>query len=196
MAYLNERLYKQCLDNNIAGVNLSINEQVDWNYGLEGACQGGHENLVLFMIEKGATAWNRGLYCACQGGHKDLALLMIKKGADDLNDGLYAACLRGHKDLVYLMIEKGANYFTYGSYGAFKGGHRELRLLMIEKGADIDRYLSPLSDDDIIFLIHRGFTNFGIYTKKAQMWRTWLQVARIELNNILIPDLTGIVASY
>ena len=53
--------------------------------GLNGACQGGHKDLVLFMIEKGANDWNWGLNGACQGGHKDLALLMIEKGANNWN---------------------------------------------------------------------------------------------------------------
>lgn len=35
------------------------------------------------MIEKGANFWGRGLYGACRGGHKNLALLMLKKGAKE-----------------------------------------------------------------------------------------------------------------
>ena len=37
------------------------------------------------MIEKGANNWNCGLDGACYGGHKDLVLLMIEKGANDWN---------------------------------------------------------------------------------------------------------------
>jgi hypothetical protein len=52
---------------------------------LENACWGGHKDLALLMIDKGATDWNGGLAWACWGGHKDLALLMIDKGATNLD---------------------------------------------------------------------------------------------------------------
>ena len=35
------------------------------------------------MIEKGANTWNWGLEGACKGGHRDLVNLMIEKGATD-----------------------------------------------------------------------------------------------------------------
>jgi len=34
------------------------------------------------MIEKGANDWNWGLQGACEGGHYELAEWMIEKGAD------------------------------------------------------------------------------------------------------------------
>ena len=67
---------------------------------------------------------------------------------------------------------------------------------MIEKGADINDVNPSLSDDDILYLVHRGVKNFGEYNKIEKMWREWLQLARIELNSIMIPDLAGIIASY
>jgi len=33
------------------------------------------------MISKGANDWNYGLYGACYGGHMELVKLMISKGA-------------------------------------------------------------------------------------------------------------------
>jgi hypothetical protein len=53
------------------------------DYGLCGACYGGHKELALLMIEKGATNMNAGLEMACIGGHKELATLMIEKGATE-----------------------------------------------------------------------------------------------------------------
>jgi hypothetical protein len=52
------------------------------------------------MITKGATNFNWGLIGACKGGHKDLAELMITKGANCLNSGLNSACLRAIKILL------------------------------------------------------------------------------------------------
>jgi hypothetical protein len=54
----------------------------NWNWGLEGACQGGHPGLAQLMIDKGANDWNYGLEGACQMGHLILVQLMISKGAD------------------------------------------------------------------------------------------------------------------
>ncbi len=58
-----------------------------WNWGLSGACKGGHMEIVKLMIEKGATDWNRGLYDACEGGHIEIVKLMIEKGATDVESG-------------------------------------------------------------------------------------------------------------
>ncbi len=50
------------------------------------------QELVELMLQKGANNWNFGLYGACRGGHKELAELMIQKGANDWNRGLSGAC--------------------------------------------------------------------------------------------------------
>jgi hypothetical protein len=63
------------------------------------------------MIEKGAREWDWGLQGACRGGHMGLVQLMIKKGAKWWNGGFAGACQYGHLDLVRLMIEKGATSF-------------------------------------------------------------------------------------
>jgi ankyrin repeat protein len=61
------------------------------------------------MIEKGADNWNRGLDGACFGGHLDIVKFMIEKGANEWNRGLFYACYGGHLDIVKFLIEKGAN---------------------------------------------------------------------------------------
>jgi len=87
---------------------MMLQKGADVNYGLYGACQGGHLYLVNMMINKGANDWNWGLWRACEGGHLDLVNMMIQKGADNWNWGLYGACFGGHLDLIKLMLEKGA----------------------------------------------------------------------------------------
>ena len=81
----NDLLKKYCKNNQIMHIK-SLMEQysdLNWDDGLEGACKGGHMNIVKFMIEKGANNWNSGLYGACYGGHINIINLMIEKGADD-----------------------------------------------------------------------------------------------------------------
>ncbi len=111
-----------------------FNDNLNWNYGLSGACRGGHLNIINVMIEKGASNWDWGLNSACKEGNFDLINLMIKKSADNWNYGLSGACEGGHLNIVNLMIEKGASNWDWGLYGACKGGHLNIIKLMIEKG--------------------------------------------------------------
>ncbi len=84
-------------------------DDLNWNYGLYGACKGGYLNLIKLMIEKGADNWNEGLSNACRVGNIDIVKLMIEKGADNWNEGLSYACRRVYLNLMNLMIEMGAD---------------------------------------------------------------------------------------
>ena len=103
-----------------------------WNWGLNGACEGGHIKLAQLMINKGEkqlvvsgvpsglpNCWNWGLRNACYGGQMKLAQLMISKGEKQLvvsgvpnstNDwhwGLFSACYGRQIKLAQLMISNG-----------------------------------------------------------------------------------------
>ena len=91
----------------ILKINLDL-ECLEWEWGLHGACQGGHLDIVKLMIEKGSNDWEWALLYACIGGHIDMVKLMIEKGAGNWNGGLKYACCGGHMEIVKLMIEKGA----------------------------------------------------------------------------------------
>jgi hypothetical protein len=130
----------------------------DWNWGLEGACWGGHRDLVELMIDKGADLWDEGLVAACRGGHRDLVEWMIDKGADDWNWGLEAACHGGHRDLVELMITKGdergfAFNWNWGLKAACNGGHCDFVEWMINKGAT---NLIDITENFTLLLLNRG----------------------------------------
>ncbi len=101
-------LRKHCLNNDVIKIRKIIKMNLNWNFGLYGACIGGHIDIIELMIEKGAGSWNGGLQCACRGGHINIVKLMIEKGASCWSWGLYDACHSGHIDIVKLMIEKGA----------------------------------------------------------------------------------------
>jgi len=137
-------LKRSCRSNMIITIKLNNNEELDWNFGLEGACQGGHCQLAQFVIKKGANYWSSGLYGACKGGHKKFAEWMIKNIIEEndtfhtiasLNSGLLGACKGGHIQLAQFMIEKGADKPNYGLCGACEGGHKNIMKSMIEKGA-------------------------------------------------------------
>jgi hypothetical protein len=60
-------------------INLMIKQgATDWDWGLGGACEGGHMDVVNLMIKQGATDWNWGLDGACRGEHKHLAIYMLE----------------------------------------------------------------------------------------------------------------------
>ena len=165
-------LYNACSIGDIESALLEIqnNNYHNWNRGLANACYGGHKELALLMIEKGANDWNWVLANACLRGHKELALLMIKKGANAWNWGLTLACYGGHKALALLMIEKGADKWNWGLANACFGGHKELALLMIEKGADINQCSIQLGEEDIERLVKIGITQFRNKYYKLKIW--------------------------
>jgi len=122
----------------------------NWNWGLRGACRGGHMEIVRLMISKGANDWNRGLFGACYRGHMNIVQFMIEKRAKDWNLGLYGACRGGHMNIVHLMIKKGATHWNWGLSRACKGGHIEIIELMIEKGAT-ECYCSKSIEEHIYY---------------------------------------------
>ncbi len=135
-------LRQYCLNNDVINIKKIIGMDLNLNYGLYGACEGGNMDVVKLMVEKGATWWDHGLFYACKGGNMDIIKLMIKKGANNWNNGLYSACEGGNMDIIKLMIEKaGANVnWNDGLYGACRGGHMDICKFMIENGATICRY--------------------------------------------------------
>ena len=128
---VNTVLEKICEKGSVFMIKAIEHINPNWNFGLYGACLGGHRGIAEWMVERGATYWDRGLEGACEGGRRDLAEWMIEKGATRWDWGLEGACEGGHRALAEWMIEKGATYWNMGLYGA----HRKLAELMIEKGA-------------------------------------------------------------
>ena len=112
------------------------NKIINWNFGLRGACQGGHRDLAQWMIDLGAKWWYDGLRGACEGGHRDMVQWMIDLGATNWDGGLWGACCGGHRDLSQMMIDLGARDWNGGLEGACYGGFKELAQWMIDLGAD------------------------------------------------------------
>lgn len=73
--------------------------------GLIGACRGGHKNVAIFMIEKGAKNWDQALFSACSAGQLEMAKLMIASGAKDVNEGLVQACEKCQTETIFYMIQ-------------------------------------------------------------------------------------------
>ncbi len=112
----NELLQEYCINNDLMKIRKFNKMNLYWDWGLYGACEGGHMDIVRFLIEKGADQWDWGLSYACRGGHMEIVKLMIEKGCKWLNGGLSNACKHGHMNIVKFLIEKGASVCGYG-YG-------------------------------------------------------------------------------
>ncbi len=173
---LNDALYSACYSGNETLVNIITQHSVDnkinidMNNGLCGACAGGHKNIALLMISKGATNWNDGLLSACEDGHKELAKLMLDNGANNYNEGLHNACF---------------------------SGKRELQLFMILNGADINKFYLALEFDDIYYLFQNGHKDFSSYEKIYQRCIRFKNIATNTLKKLIkIDDLVKIIIEY
>ena len=134
----NQVLEYLCLKNHHHLIEILIrkdtNQWLNFNYGLQSACQGGHREIIQMMVNLGAREWNRGLSGACEGGFKDLVRMMIDLGARDWNNGLWGACREGHRELVQMMINYGADDWNEALQCAYEGGHRDVAQMMVDDG--------------------------------------------------------------
>ncbi|XP_038030924.2 ankyrin repeat and SAM domain-containing protein 6 isoform X2 [Anas platyrhynchos] len=95
------------------------------NTGLQFAAAGGHEQLVRFLLRKGASVQSRNHYGwsplmqAARFGHLSVAHILLENGAD----------LNAQNKL-------GANVLTMAS----RGGHVSMVKLLLESGAFVDNY--------------------------------------------------------
>lgn len=126
------------LDLSIQIYNLMLqnNLEINSNNLLRNSCIGGNKDLINFVLEfEDTDDFDIGLWGACNGGHKDIALDMIQRGANNCNIGLLGACRGGHIDLINFMIDKGANDWNSGLLGACEEDHIDAAELMLNKGA-------------------------------------------------------------
>ncbi len=108
-----DELYEVCRIGDIELLKYYSIKDLDFNFGLRGACFGGHLGIVKFMVKKGASKFICGLYEACQCKHTEIAVFIIKKGKINVDYGLYIAYKYKHMKIVELMIEKGAQDIVY-----------------------------------------------------------------------------------
>ncbi len=152
----------------VAGVQTELDKGVDVNAKrgdgstpLQGASEGGHEEIVELLITAGAdlhatTVSMLGgggwipLHSAARQGHRGIVELLIEMGTDvNTRDSvgkstLHDATLEGHKEIVELLINKGADlnaesgYYGTPLHVAGSIGHKEIAKLLIANGADLN----------------------------------------------------------
>lgn len=113
--------------------------ELDWNDGLAGASTGGHMDIVLLMISKGANDWDSGFCGARESGHVDLVHFMIEKGAKNAG-----ACYQWPRDQdeVKQLLELGTCLEKFFSIN----GYKTLKSLVMSTQQSILRSNVMLSD--------------------------------------------------
>jgi hypothetical protein len=138
-----ENFYNICLQGNIVLVERRLADKHRWwselNAGLEGACVGGHLDIVKLLIKHGAEEFHQALRFACIGGHLKIVRYLLLENEEhvnwDCNIGLSYVCERGYRDILDILVTCGANDFNNGLYYACKGGQKEIAELMVYYGA-------------------------------------------------------------
>lgn len=115
------------------------------------AAQGGHMELVKFLLAKGAVLDSKNnvgetpLMYACAYGKKEVAGYLLKKGADlhhktKFGTPVSYAAMRGNEEIVLYLVEKGADVTVADDNGqtllhqcAWKGSGKMVNML-IKKG--------------------------------------------------------------
>ena len=111
-----------CQDHDISKINFIIKlgtfnnhihrQSFDYNWGLSGACQGGHVILVAQLLRKGASNINFALECAAIGNKTSVLLYFVQKAQQNPEQyhfinwerALNSACCRGNLEVVTLII--------------------------------------------------------------------------------------------
>ncbi|XP_033750497.1 ankyrin repeat, PH and SEC7 domain containing protein secG-like [Pecten maximus] len=107
--------------------------------GLSGAAEGGHIDMVNFLLDRGADpAESDALSGAALGGHIEIVKILLDKGADvNKSDALSGAAGGGHIEIVKILLDKGADVNkAYPLIQAASRGHEDTVRLLLRNGAD------------------------------------------------------------
>jgi hypothetical protein len=139
--YNNKKLIDKCIKKE-ADINYSLwsafykcinKNKANIYYGLQGACEGGHLDLVKFYLEKVAKINILHIGYAYKSGNKEIINLLEQLYKHNYEWALNGACLGGHIDLIKLCIEKGARNFNSCFYCLYIKGHIELVKIFMNK---------------------------------------------------------------
>lgn len=118
------------------------NIDLDWAYGLKGACQGAHYDLINLIIHF-TMNWDLALLGACNSGDVELVRIFLHfTNYKNKNILLFGPCLLGYLSIVELLISyygKEELYFGiqyFGFINACSNGHLEIVKLLVENGAN------------------------------------------------------------
>ena len=135
-------------------VNVNVSDKAGYT-ALHRACQGGHEEVVSYLLGKGAdktlttSLGFSALYVAALKGYANIVKVLLSNDVVDVNvsdkagnTALHNACQEGHDEVVSYLLGKGADKTLTTSLG-----FSALHLAALKGYANIVKVL--LSNDDV-----------------------------------------------
>ncbi|KAG9231895.1 hypothetical protein BJ875DRAFT_344022, partial [Amylocarpus encephaloides] len=124
-------------------------------------CENGHLQILLLLIEVGATCFRRAGLATVANGHAEMSWTLLLKGLDTYHIGyadsslLPLAVKAGHMDMVKLLRMAGTEDLPLATYTAANNNCSEFLSLLIEECADIDVNVQGSRDDRLLSMVAR-----------------------------------------
>jgi ankyrin repeat protein len=155
---INDRyiLDKSCELGLSKNVEILLNREIDFDFSdefgfklIHQAITGGHTNVIMLLLKKGANINTALKLASGWGGHLEVVRFLVDLGVDintpDVNGdtALIAACTRGHEEIVNLLLDLGVDINIPDGNGgtaliaACTRGHSEIVNLLLNKDANI-----------------------------------------------------------
>ncbi|OUM61484.1 hypothetical protein PIROE2DRAFT_12481, partial [Piromyces sp. E2] len=164
--YEGDYLYQACKKRNDKMVKFLIehgvntNEEIHFsNLPLTLASEDGNLAIVKLLVEHAVS---------CENGHEDIVKYLVEKGADINEDGpLVKACEKGNESIVKYLIEHGVDinqtrYFDTSLSLAIRYEHENIIQYLIAHGADVNKsgplvYACGNGNEALVkYLVERG----------------------------------------
>jgi len=180
---MDRELLEAARQGSLESINELIKQGANVNFGMFGAAEGGHKELVDLFVKKGANNWNYWMCGAAKGGQKELVDLFVKKGATDWNWGMRCAAKGDHKELVDLFVKNGATDWNDGLYWSKT---TNLKIFFIDQGADDITYF-PQFYKDICVKFH--LPNGVLINKLLRRYIARFKGNKLRNEKVIINDI-------
>lgn len=106
---------------------------------LDVAAKKGDMNMIRYLISNSDQDinWNAGLFGACEGGFREIIDFMIQKGADNLNQGIASAALSGHIHIIQYLLSLGGNLSSHALEVAVRGNQLATVKYLLDHGTQV-----------------------------------------------------------
>lgn len=148
--------------------------------------------LITMFINQGTRNWNYGLLGAAEGDHMDL-IDYFSSGGADINYGLRGGAITNNMKLIKYFMSQGANNWNLGLQGAVEGNHIELIQYFISLGAkDFDQVIPVAVQNNnreiVNLLIAAGASIKSVFIEAARNGNTLLMQS-LDLRTMNVADI-------
>ncbi len=138
---------------------ISTCKNPNWNWGLYGACEGGHLDLVIRMVDYGACEFNEAAIIAINNKHIDIFEYLLGKGVTNVATLFDYS---NNEKVINLLNEycKNNNVITIESLEAYNDNNRAALEAINYNNFEIFKYF-----------FDKGITNMGVCYYKVMYTR-------------------------